>query len=80
MIKPEQREAFAAQLGEVLRQTREAQGISQRDLAVFMDIEASKLCRWEKGKLEVSVFQLLQWSHAMGSELGDLVSHAESAL
>lgn len=74
------RTLFAMQLGEVMRQTRESQGLCQRDAAVLIGIEPSKLCRWEKGRLEVSAFQLLQWSRAMGCELGELVSHVQSAL
>lgn len=73
-------ERFAVQLGEVLRQTREAQGLSQRDCAVLLEIDPSKLCRWERGQLEVSVFQLLQWCRAMDCELGELVAHAAAAL
>jgi transcriptional regulator with XRE-family HTH domain len=72
--------SFAQQLGEVLRQQREAQGMSQRDAALLIGIEPSKLCRWERGTLEVSVFQLLQWSRAMGCQVGELVAHVEQAL
>ena len=79
VVVPERR-AFSIQLGEVLRQERESQGMSQRDCALLLGIEPSKLCRWERGLLELSTFQLLQWSRVMGRDVGQLVTHAAEAL
>ena len=57
--------AFLQKFGMHLRQLREAQGLSLRELSYLCDIDNSKISRMEQGKTNVTLRTVLQLSEAL---------------
>lgn len=56
---------FAIRLGERIRQARQAQAMSQRNLAKRLGCSPTSVVFWEQGQRTVSVYRLVELAHVL---------------
>lgn len=64
--RPLLRDPLVAALVAVLAATRQAQQITQRDLAARIGVEESQVGAWECGHRQPRLINLLAWAQALG--------------
>ena len=67
------KETFLKKRGKNIARLREEAGLSQTELALRCDKDRQSLNRLEKGRINPSVFYLLQISHELKIPLKDLL-------
>jgi transcriptional regulator with XRE-family HTH domain len=65
--KERARGQWIADLGLVLKRTREARGMSTRDLATLANVPQSTVLRYEGGQREPRAYNLIRLAQAMGA-------------
>lgn len=61
-------------LGAIMTELREAQGLSQRDVAQRMERDASTVAYYEQGKSRVKMHAFLAWCRALDVDPADVFS------
>lgn len=67
-------------LGALLRERREALGLSQRDICAKLDRTQAYVWKVEQGFQHVDIATLMDWAGFMGGSASDLLSSVEAAL
>lgn len=62
-----------------IKRIREAEGMSQKELASALDVSPATVCMWEKRKNFPSVKQLIKMALLFGCTLDDLIPLTEYA-
>ncbi|GGH08154.1 helix-turn-helix domain-containing protein [Mucilaginibacter phyllosphaerae] len=68
-----QKEVFLKILGERIREIRERKGITQKQLAHAIDKDQQSIQRLETGKINPSIYYLLEVAHGLEVELDILI-------
>ena len=46
--------------GEAIKRARESKGLTQKELAEMLYVDASLICKWEKGKRSITLSSLVK--------------------
>jgi XRE family transcriptional regulator, regulator of sulfur utilization len=71
--------AISIKLGNVIRERREALGISQEGLAALSDLNRTYIGQVERGEVSVSVVTLQRIAEGLNIKLSELILHYERA-
>lgn len=78
--RPTDDEQFMARLGQAIREVREQQGLSERELAdAVRGISLAGIRALEAGKRNLDHERFVRLAHALGVEPGSLVVRAEKS-
>lgn len=69
--------AIAIKLGNVIRERREALGISQEGLAALSELNRTYIGQVERGEVSVSVVTLQRIADGLNMKLSELILHYE---
>lgn len=67
------RRAIASRVGDRLRGTRKARGLSQGDVASLLNVSAAEVCRHETGQRCPTVALLARYAEVLEVPLNDLL-------
>ena len=65
---------------DLLKHCREAQGVTQVELASRLDWEQTLVSRTERGARRLDVLELRRWLEALGIELAEFIAELEEIL
>lgn len=71
--------AVTRAVGEQLRLSREAKGLTQEDLAAKAEVERSRVSKVENGIVNASTLSLAAFCHALGITLSELFANVKLA-
>lgn len=67
--------AMGQALGDHLKALREAHGMSQRDVAEQLELDASTLSRMEAGRSKWYLETFVHYSHVVGADPAEVLTH-----